>query len=212
MLKIYCTDYSNLDRKESEELFMLRKVVFKDRLNWAVNSANGIESDEFDNENARYIYGMKDEKIICGSRIIEMRNDNMLTKTFSCFFDKVEVPEGNYIESTRFFVDKERAKILAGQRLPVTRILFLALINYGRQHQYDGIIAVASHSMMQIIKKSGWKVTLLKTGGSERSEPVYLVLGHVDESSQQAMKTAILKMSSLKEEDLNSWPMHGADI
>ena len=212
MLKIYCTDYATLDRKKSEELFMLRKNVFKDRLQWAVNCTDGMENDEFDNENAKYIYGVKDEKIICGSRIIEMRNENMLVKTFSSFFDKVEIPEGNYIESTRFFVDKQRAKVLAGHRLPVTRILFMALINYARQHHYDGVIAVASHPMMQIIKNSGWKITLLETGQSEKDEPVYLVLGHVDEGSQQAMKAAIIKASSLDEEVLNSWPLSGSDF
>ena len=211
MLKFYCTDYSNLDGRKSEELFMLRKNVFKDRLQWAVHCTDGMENDEFDNENAKYIYGVKDEKIICGSRIIEMRNENMLVNTFSSFFSKVEIPEGNYIESTRFFVDKQRTKLLAGHRFPVTKILFMALINYARQHQYDGIIAVASHPMMQIIKNSGWKISLLETGKSEKDEPVYLVLGHADEGSQQAMKAAVIRESSLNEEVLNSWPLSGTE-
>lgn len=208
MLNIYCADYSTLDCKKSEDIFILRKNIFKDRLQWAVNCTDGMEIDEFDNENTKYIYGVKDEKIICGSRIIEMRNRNMLVDTFSSFFNKVEIPEGNYIESTRFFVDKKRAKTLAGPRFPVTKVLFMALINFARQHHYDGIIAVASHPMMQIIKNSGWRISLLETGQSEKDEPVYLVLGHVDDESLHALKTRIIgEDSSLNDDILNRWPL-----
>ncbi|WP_158783957.1 acyl-homoserine-lactone synthase [Pantoea sp. BAV 3049] len=208
MLNIYCSNYSTLDCKKSEDIFILRKNIFKDRLQWAVNCTGGMETDEFDNENTKYIYGVKDEKVICGSRIIEMRNKNMLVDTFSSFFDKVDIPEGNYIESTRFFVDKKRAKTLAGPRFPVTKVLFLSLINFARQNQYDGIIAVASHPMMQIIRNSGWRITLLETGQSEKEEPVYLVLGHVDDESQQALKAKIIgEEGSLNEDLLNRWPL-----
>ncbi|MDW8845615.1 acyl-homoserine-lactone synthase [Erwinia sp. MMLR14_017] len=212
MLKVYCSDYSTLDSKKSEEIFKLRKRVFKDRLQWAVNCTGEMERDEFDNANAKYIYGVKDEKIICGSRVIAMKNENMLANTFSSFFNKVEIPEGNYIESTRFFVDKQGAKFLAGHRFPVTKVLFMALISYARQHQYDGVIAVTSHPMMQIIKSSGWNITLLETGQSEKDEPVYLVLGHADENSHQAMKSAIINESGLNENELNSWPLYASNI
>lgn len=208
MLNIYCSNYSTLDCKKSEDIFILRKNIFKDRLQWAVSCTGGMETDEFDNENTKYIYGVKDEKVICSSRIIEMRNKNMLVNTFSSFFNKVDIPEGNYIESTRFFVDKKRAKTLAGPRFPVTKVLFLSLINFARQNQYDGIIAVASHPMMQIIRNSGWRITLLETGQSEKEEPVYLVLGHVDDESQQALKAKIIgEDGSLKEDLLNRWPL-----
>lgn len=206
MLKICCADYSSLERQKTEEIFKLRKNVFKDRLKWAVQCPNGMESDEFDNKNTKYIYGVNNGEILCGSRVIEMKSENMLLKVFSSFFEKVELPEGNYIESTRFFVEKQRVKVL-GRGFPLTKILFMSLINYARQNRYDGIIAVASHPMMQIIKHSGWKVTILETGKSEKDEPVYLVLGHVDEGSHQAIRAAIIKDSALNEAVLDSWPL-----
>lgn len=91
------------------------------------------------------------------------------------------------------FVDKERTQSLLGRRFPVTLALFLSLINYARQHGYDGILAVSSHPMLHIIKSSGWNVTLLKTGMSEKNEPVHLLLGHVDRQSQEALKHRIFK-------------------
>ncbi|MBW7982992.1 acyl-homoserine-lactone synthase [Enterobacillus tribolii] len=208
MFNIYSVNYSSLGNDKSEDLFMLRKNTFKDRLQWAVSCSDGKELDQFDNDNADYIFGVKDGMIICGTRMIDMKYSNMLTNTFSSFFKKVVIPEGNFIESTRFFVDKERTRLLLGRRFPVTRVLFLSLINYARQHHYDGILAVASHPMMHIIRTSGWNVSVLETGISEKNEPVYLLLGHVDPESQEALKTRIFSNETVPDVNaLSAWPL-----
>ncbi|TQI78593.1 acyl homoserine lactone synthase [Serratia fonticola] len=208
MFNIYSVNYSSMSNEKSEDLFMLRKNTFKDRLQWAVNCSDGKELDEFDNEKTNYIFGVEKGMIICGTRMIDMKYDNMLNSAFSSFFKNVSIPEGNYIESTRFFVDKERTHSLLGRRFPVTMVLFLALINYARQHHYDGILAVASHPMLHIIKSSGWNVSLLETGISEKDEPVYLLLGHADRESQEALKARIFRKFSLPDENiLNAWPL-----
>lgn len=208
MLNIYSADYSSMNAELSNDIFTLRKKIFKDRLNWAVNCLNGMEYDQFDNSNTNYIYGVEDGKIICGTRIIKMNHKNMLMETFSCFFKKINIPKGNYIESTRFFVDKQRSRVLLGQQYPVTNVLFLAIINFARQHGYEGIIAVASKPMLHIIKNSGWNTTLIETGYSETKESVYLILGHVDEESQKALKKKILEQEcKLNDNMLNSWPL-----
>lgn len=213
MFNIYSVNYSLMGGEKSQDLFMLRKNTFKDRLQWAVDCSDGKEFDQFDNEKADYIFGVKDDMIICGTRMIDMKYSNMLTNTFSSFFDKVTLPQGNFIESTRFFVDKERTHTLLGRRFPVTMVLFLSLINYARQHHYDGILAVASHPMMHIIRSSGWHVSVLETGISEKDEPVYLLLGHVDSESQRALKTRIFsKYSTADENVLNHWPLSSASL
>ncbi|CAO95999.1 acyl-homoserine-lactone synthase [Erwinia tasmaniensis] len=208
MFNIYSVNYSLMSNEKSEDLFVLRKNTFKDRLQWAVNCSEGKELDQFDNEKTNYIFGVENGMIICGTRMIDMKDDNMLNSAFSSFFKNVSIPEGNFIESTRFFVDKERTHTLLGRRFPVTLVLFLSLINYARQHHYDGILAVASHPMLHIIKSSGWNVSLLETGISEKNEPVHLLLGHVDQESQEALKDRISrKISTMDESMLDAWPL-----
>ncbi|KFK92272.1 MULTISPECIES: acyl-homoserine-lactone synthase [unclassified Serratia (in: enterobacteria)] len=208
MFNIYNINYSSLSDEKSEDLFMLRKNIFKDRLEWAVNCSDGKEFDQFDNEKTNYIFGVENGMIICGTRMIDMKHSNMLNDTFSSFFKNMAIPKGKFIESTRFFVDKERTHSLLGRRFPVTMALFLALVNYARQHHYDGILAVASHPMMYIIKRSGWNVSVLETGFSEKNEPVYLLLGHVDLESQKVLKSRIFSKCSLSDENiLNDWPL-----
>jgi len=208
MFNIYSVNYSSMSNENSEDLYMLRKNTFKDRLQWALNCSDGKELDQFDNEKTNYIFGVKNGVIICGTRMIDMKHDNMLNSAFSSFFNNAYIPEGNFIESTRFFVDKERTHSLLGRRFPVTLALFLSLINYARQHRYDGILAVASHPMLHIIKSSGWNVSLLETGISEKNEPVHLLLGHVDDKSLEALKARIFSKLSMPDESiLNAWPL-----
>lgn len=208
MFNIYSVNYSFLGHEKAEDLFVLRKNTFKDRLQWAVTCSDGKEHDQFDNENTDYIFGAINDVILCGTRMIDMKHNNMLNHAFSSFFKNVSIPEGNYVESTRFFVDKERTHSHLGGKYPVTMVLFLSLINYARRHQYDGILAVASHSMMSIIRRSGWNVTVLDIGTSEKEEPVYLLLGHTDTQSLEKLKAKALKaLSSQDETELGHWPL-----
>lgn len=208
MFNVYVVNFSALSHGETEDFFMLRKNIFKDRLQWAVNCIDGKEFDQFDNEKADYIFGIKNGVIICSTRIIDMKYQNMLNDTFSGFFSDVVIPEGKFIESTRFFVDKERVNHLLGKNYPVSRVLFLSLINYAQRNHYDGVLAVASHPMMHIIRRSGWNVTVLKKGMSEKNEPVYLLLGHTDTMSQRQLKTMIAnRCEVLDGSRLSDWPL-----
>nr|WP_252317640.1 acyl-homoserine-lactone synthase [Candidatus Symbiopectobacterium endolongispinus] len=67
---------------------------------------DGKEFDKFDNEKTDYIFGMKNGVIICGTSIIDVKHHNMLNDTFSSFFKEVNLPEGKFIESTRFLWTK----------------------------------------------------------------------------------------------------------
>ncbi|MCW2481879.1 acyl-homoserine-lactone synthase [Candidatus Symbiopectobacterium sp. NZEC135] len=191
MFNIYIVNYLSLSKENSEDLFSLRKNIFKDRLQWDVGCFDGKEFDSFDNEKTDYIFGIKNGVIICGTRIIDIKHHNMLNDTFSSFFKRVNLPEGKFIESTRFFVDKDRVSSLLGNRSSITLALFLSLINYAQRHHYDGILAVASHPMMSIIRKSG-----------------YLLLGHIDLTSQKELKDRILRKDNSQFENvLNEWPL-----
>ena len=155
MLYFFDQPFSSIKEKHLTEFYSLRKKTFKDRLDWAVKCQNNMEFDEYDNENTQYIFGVKDETLICSVRFIETRHPNMITHTFYSFFDDFKMPEGNFIESSRFFVDKERAAEFLGKGVSVTHHLFLAMINYARKHGYDGILTIVSHAMMLIIKGQG---------------------------------------------------------
>lgn len=207
MLEIFDLNYCALSQQESKEFFMLRKETFKDRLNWAVNCIDGMEFDQYDNHNANYLFGIKDNTVVCSVRFIETQYPNMITDTFFSYFDKIALPQGNFIESSRFFVDKVRAKALLGSQFPISTLLFLSMVNYARSAGYEGIFTIVSHPMLTILKRSGWKISVVEQGSSEKAERIYLLFLPVDRESQETLIGKVTRSCSLAPEALQRWPL-----
>lgn len=207
MLDIYSLNFNQLSENISKDLFILRKETFKDRLNWAVKCMDGMEFDEYDNENTSYLFGIHNDTVLCSVRFIETHLPNMITHTFSPYFKNVQLKEGNYIESSRFFVDKPRARALGCNQYPLGVMLFLAVLNYARHHEYDGVYTIVSHSMLTILKRSGWKFTIVEEGVSEKDQKIYLLLMPVDEKNQDTLMQRINKDNIFSKEDMLKWPM-----
>ncbi|GKW21359.1 N-acylhomoserine lactone synthase ExpI [Pectobacterium araliae] len=207
MLEIFDVNHTLLSEKKSEELFTLRKETFKDRLNWAVQCTDGMEFDQYDNNNTTYLFGIKDNTVICSLRFIETKYPNMITGTFFPYFKEINIPEGNYLESSRFFVDKSRAKDILGNEYPISSMLFLSMINYSRDKGYDGIYTIVSHPMLTILKRSGWGIRVVEQGLSEKEERVYLVFLPVDDENQEALARRINRSGTFMSNELKQWPL-----
>ncbi|HEJ9096395.1 TPA: acyl-homoserine-lactone synthase [Serratia odorifera] len=207
MLEIFDVNYSLLANDVSEELFTLRKETFKDRLDWAVNCNNGMEFDDYDNNNTNYLLGVNNGSVICSVRFIETKYPNMITGTFFSYFDKIDIPVGNYLESSRFFVDKKRVKSMFDSRFPISSILFLAMINYSINAGYEGIFTIVSHPMLTILKRSGWGISVVEQGLSEKEKPIYLLFLPTDSQNQAELINRIKQHESLAENTLTHWPL-----
>ncbi|MEI7209892.1 acyl-homoserine-lactone synthase CarI [Pectobacterium carotovorum] len=207
MLEIFDVNHTLLSETKSEELFTLRKETFKDRLNWAVQCTDGMEFDQYDNNNTTYLFGIKDNTVICSLRFIETKYPNMITGTFFPYFKEINIPEGNYLESSRFFVDKSRAKDILGNEYPISSMLFLSMINYSRDKGYDGIYTIVSHPMLTILKRSGWGIHVVEQGLSEKEERVYLVFLPVDDENQEALARRINRSGTFMSNELKQWPL-----
>jgi acyl homoserine lactone synthase len=207
MLEIFDVSYNDLTERRSEDLYKLRKKTFKDRLDWAVNCSNDMEFDEFDNSDTRYMLGIYDNQLVCSVRFIDLRLPNMITHTFQRLFGDVKLPEGDYIESSRFFVDKNRAKAWLGSRYPISYVLFLSMINYARHHGHTGIYTIVSRAMLTIAKRSGWEIEVIKEGFVSDNEPIYLLRLPIDHYNQHLLAKRISDQSESDITALCQWPM-----
>lgn len=207
MLHLLDVNYSFLSELKSKELFTLRKKVFKDRLNWLVNAENNMESDEYDNPRTTYIFGIYKEVCICSLRFIEIKYPNMITGTFKSWFKNVDLPQGNYVEASRLFIDKERVQALELRQQPVSALLFLSMINYARHYGYEGIYAIVSHPMYLIFRKSGWDISVVEQSKSEKEENIYLIFMPVDEGNQKTLMSLVESRVPSLCCQLDSWPL-----
>lgn len=205
MFELFNVSYDELITGRSNELYQLRKGTFRDRLQWDVTCTNGMEHDEFDNPDTQYILGVYEDQIICSVRFVTLDKPNMITRTFSHLFHDVDLPL-HLTESSRFFVDKERARQLLGEAYPVSSALFLSMINYGREQQYDAIYTIVSRAMLAILKRTGWKITVIKEAFLRPDEPIYLLTLPTDTESQRLMAQRTGKPLNMMPQALFNWP------
>lgn len=207
MLHLLDVKYNFLSELKSQELFSLRKKVFKDRLNWMVNTENNMESDQYDNPRTTYIFGIYKESCICSLRFIEIKYPNMITGTFKSWFKNIDLPQGNYVEASRLFIDKDQVQAKELKQQPVSALLFLSMINYARHYGYEGIYAIVSHPMYLIFKKSGWKVSVVEQAMSEKQENIYLIFMPVDAGNQSTLMALVKAKVPALSCELDSWPL-----
>lgn len=207
MLKIIDVSYEELTDMRSVDLYKLRKKTFKDRLNWAVNCSNDMEFDEYDNPDMRYLLGIYDDQLICSVRFIDLRLPNMITHTFNALFDDVVLPQEGYIESSRFFVDKTRAKMLLGNHFPISQVFFLSIINYARHYAHTGIYTIVSRAMLTILKRSGWQIEVMKEAYASEKERIYLLRLPTDKDNHARLALQVNELLECSESALSRWPM-----
>lgn len=207
MIELFNIDYNLLSNNRSSELFSLRKKTFKDRLDWMVSCENNMEFDAYDNRHTTYVFGTYKDQVICSLRFIETKNPNMITGgEFNDYFNKITLPAGNYVEASRLFIDKESVKALHLRQLPISTILFLSMINYARNFGYQGIYAIISHPMLIIFQRSGWDISVVETGCSEKKQNIYLVYMPIDDDNQQRLIERIAQQTRLPDRSITAWP------
>lgn len=206
MLELFDVSYEDLNSTRSDELYRLRKKTFSDRLGWDVLCRQGMEYDEFDNPSTRYILGLYSGRLVCSVRFTGLDQPNMISHTFRACFEDVALP-GTGVESSRFFVDKGLVRELLGERFPVSKALFLAMINWSRQNGTEGVYTIVSRAMLTILKRSGWKISPLKEAFLTESERIYLVYLPTGIEDQLSMASGLNSSLAAPCRSLTTWPL-----
>lgn len=206
MLELFDISYEELHTTHAEELYRLRKQTFSDRLGWEVVCSQGMESDEFDGPGTRYLLGIYAGQLVCSVRFTGLDQPNMITHTFNHCFNTVPLPAGG-TESSRFFVDKTRARALLGENYPVSQILFLAMVNWAQKNGYDCVYTIVSRAMLKILRRSGWQITVLKEAYLTEKERIYLLTLPAGESDAAQLAAPIIKYTGCQPADTTTWPL-----
>lgn len=206
MLELFDVSYDELRQTREDELYKLRKKTFSDRLKWEVVCREDMEFDEFDNGTTRYLLGIYQEQLICSVRFTPLEQPNMITHTFHGCFGSVPLPAGG-IESSRFFVDKNRARRLLGEHYPMSQILFLAMTNWAIHRGYKEIYTIVSRAMLRILKNSGWQIQELKEAFLNEKERIYLVLLPTQSQDQRQLSAKIDLQKSGETPFFTTWPL-----
>ncbi|GAB7195652.1 hypothetical protein DZS_04280 [Dickeya ananatis] len=81
------------------------------------------------------------------------------------------------------------------------------MINYARKYHYDGILTIVSHPMLTLLKRSGWRISIIQQGLSEKQERIYLLHLPTDDDSRHALIERITQMTQAESEQLKTLPL-----
>lgn len=165
---------------ELEAMHRLRYRVFKERLGWQVQTASGMEADEFDLCNPHYLLQANLEGDVTGCvRLLPTLGPNMLRDVFSDLLDGNAPPANERIwESSRFAVESpwaERQASKTSLRIPTERRtfvstgtfeLFAGMVEFGLSRHLEAIATVTDLRMERILRRAGWPLDRL---GSPRA-------------------------------------------
>ncbi|MET4492199.1 acyl-homoserine-lactone synthase [Bradyrhizobium sp. LA7.1] len=143
----------------------LRGRVFKERLDWDVSVAGGLEIDQYDTLKPTYLLLVERREVVGCVRLLPTTGRNMLSDTFPVLLDGHAAPRAaNIWESSRFCVDTKNVAATAENGLrEATFLLFAAMIEWGQQCNLQAIATVTDLRMERILRRAGWHLDRLGT-------------------------------------------------
>lgn len=148
-----------------EEMWRLRARVFAGRLNWQVNSEDGLERDQFDDHSPTYILGIEEDVHVVGCvRLLPPLRSSMLREVFPELLDGRSLAlHERMIESSRFCIDRSgraggaSASIIHSR----TRILLAGIVEWSLARGYDELVTATDVKFERLLNMVGWPLKRL---------------------------------------------------
>lgn len=136
------------------DMYRLRFQMFRERLNWDVDTEDGLEFDEYDDLDPHYLIA-KDEQMICGCwRILPTIGPNMLRDVFPELLAGLPAPCGEDIwELSRFAVNRQRVDGFGFSRLPLS--MMAHTVRFARSQGVNQLVTVTTTALERLLKHAG---------------------------------------------------------
>nr|AAP22376.1 LuxI [Aliivibrio fischeri] len=148
------SDFLAIPSEEYKGILSLRYQVFKQRLEWDLVVENNLESDEYDNSNAEYIYACDDTENVSGCwRLLPTTGDYMLKSVFPELLGQQSAPKDpNIVELSRFAVGKNSSKI-NNSASEITMKQFEAIYKHAVSQGITEYVTVTSTAIERFLKR-----------------------------------------------------------
>lgn len=169
---------------ELAAMHRLRYRVFKERLEWDVQTVGNMEIDDFDALHPAYLLRRGVDGEIHGCvRLLPSTGPTMLRDTFPALLGEIAAPSSATIwESSRFALDLPPLAPKAINGLAkATHELFAGMIEFGLAQQLTNIVTVTDVCMERLLRRANWP--LRRVGKPKRIGATLAVAGLLDVST-----------------------------
>lgn len=158
MIEVITPDIAFLYREKLDEMFQLRHRVFKERMNWDVNSRNGKERDVYDLLRPVYLLAVDRAGTVEGTwRLLPTTGPYMLHDVFTDLLDGTSPPADPRVwETSRFAVELDAEG--CDRRNTVNRVtseLFAGLVEWALLYGIQEVVTVYDVRVGRLLNKIG---------------------------------------------------------
>ena len=177
-ITVLISNYDELSDCILNNIYRSRKEIFIDRKKWAVESYLGgdLESDEFDDSEAYYIYTLHHNSITGCVRLRPSTSPTLLTGPLKKLKKEniEEVKSEKTWEASRFFITPNSTlREIKGSADTRTYILFISMIEFGMAIGILKYEVVVDSMMMRILRMCGWPLYILNSDLGSLGEKIY---------------------------------------
>ena len=158
MLQLITPDLYGTFAEALAEMHALRFRVFKQRLDWDVETAGGMEVDEYDTLKPIYLLLRGCSPTVSGCvRLLPSTGPNMLRDTFPELLDGNSAPTNpEFWESSRFALEQPHCEPGAQVVAKSTYELFAGMVEFGLSRQLSGIVTATDVRMERVLRRARW--------------------------------------------------------
>ena len=159
---------TNLNNSLVNSIYRLRHETFIGRLDWDIESTDGLEKDRFDELNPFHIAVQAEDGSVNGCwRALPTTGDYMLRSVFPELLQGEDLPEGDDIwEISRFAVRKGSSKVATGYMSEVTIDMVRSFGDFAKHNGINHYVAVTTVACERMLRQLGIKIRRLGEGQS----------------------------------------------
>lgn len=157
MLLLITPDRYSTFGDEMTQMHTLRHRVFKERLNWDVVTAAGMEADSFDVLRPTYLLLYAMGAVSGCVRLLPSLGPTMLRDTFPTLLDGGRAPCAPDIwESSRFALEQAHIEQGAMAVARSTYEMFAGMVEFGLSRKLSSIVTVTDMRLERILRRARW--------------------------------------------------------
>lgn len=163
-------DDCKTDQQLLDGMFRLRHHVFRERLNWDVESRNGMEKDRFDELNPVYVMSRPKGKDVNGCwRLLPTTGPYMLKEIFPELLRGEPAPSDPAIwEISRFTIlSNGRGDLAQGTMSPLTFQMMQRVFDFAVENGIRSYVAVTSVAVERLFRFAGIPVRRFGDGKAQ---------------------------------------------
>ncbi|WP_196156958.1 acyl-homoserine-lactone synthase [Reinekea sp. G2M2-21] len=148
--------FRTISPEEFNGLLSLRYEVFKQRLNWEIETQGTQEQDDYDDNNAEYLYAEDDmERVVGCWRLIPTTGRYMLKDTFPVLLGDEPAPYGKKIVELSRFAVKKSSSLIGTTISEVTLKLLQSVYIHAVENDIEEYVTVTSTAIERLMRRTG---------------------------------------------------------